>query len=212
MRTSENIVSSFFFYMWNAWCEEECRIVFASVGYPHFWEKWGAATKPTVYGAAEKFYAELSVDNRTLLVNRACEVYNGSKRRSPSSVVPDEERFTHQQTDNISDRVKLVIQKLESLGYPFSTMNHITGKTDEMTVSIDEHPRIVIKVIAGELAIKVPVAEIGYHPITRNLQIMARNMGVEIYLVSDGYSFLWMKTNEIGRPNPTDEITREMWK
>ena len=81
MRTSENTVSSFFYYMWNAWCEEECRIVFASVGYPHFWEKWCAATHPTVYGAAEKFYAELSVHSRTLLVNRACEVYNGGERR-----------------------------------------------------------------------------------------------------------------------------------
>ena len=95
MRTSENIVSSFFYYMWNAWCEEECRIVFASVGYPHFWEKWCAATHPTVYGAAEKFYAELSVHSRTLLVNRACEVYNGSERRSSSSVVPDKELFAY---------------------------------------------------------------------------------------------------------------------
>ncbi|MEO3212766.1 hypothetical protein [Parabacteroides distasonis] len=95
MRTSENTVSSFFYYMWNAWCEEECRIVFASVGYPHFWEKWCAATHPTVYGAAEKFYAELSVHSRTLLVNRACEVYNGSERRSSSSVVPDKELFAY---------------------------------------------------------------------------------------------------------------------
>lgn len=95
MRTSENIVSSFFYYMWNAWCEEECRIVFASVSYPHFWEKWCAATHPTVYGAAEKFYAELSVHSRTLLVNRAYEVYNGSERRSSSSVVPDKELFAY---------------------------------------------------------------------------------------------------------------------
>ena len=95
MRTSENTVSSFFYYMWNAWCEEECRIVFASVGYPHFWEKWCAATHPTVYGAAEKFYAELSVHSRTLLVNRACEVYNGGERRSSSSVVPDKELFAY---------------------------------------------------------------------------------------------------------------------
>lgn len=95
MRTSENIVSSYYYYMWNAWCEEECRIVFASVGYQHFWEKWGAATKPTVYGAAEKFYAELSGDSRTLLVNRACEVYNGGKRRSSSSIVSDKELFAY---------------------------------------------------------------------------------------------------------------------
>lgn len=36
---AENAVSSFFYYMWNAWCEEECRTVFKEM-HPHFWEKW----------------------------------------------------------------------------------------------------------------------------------------------------------------------------
>ena len=35
---AENAVSSFFYYMWNAWCEEECRTVFKEM-HPHFWEK-----------------------------------------------------------------------------------------------------------------------------------------------------------------------------
>ena len=25
---AENAVSSFFYYMWNAWCEEECKVVY----------------------------------------------------------------------------------------------------------------------------------------------------------------------------------------
>lgn len=36
---AENAVSSYFYYMWNTWCEEECRTVFKEM-YPHFWEKW----------------------------------------------------------------------------------------------------------------------------------------------------------------------------
>ena len=40
---AENAVSSFFFYMWNAWSEEECKAVYGNM-YPHFWEKWCVAT------------------------------------------------------------------------------------------------------------------------------------------------------------------------
>ncbi len=77
----ENIVSSYFFYMWNAWWEKECEIVF---GYEnkHFWEKWcGICKTRTIHSAAESFYAELSTNNRVKLVNRACEVYNGNEQR-----------------------------------------------------------------------------------------------------------------------------------
>lgn len=95
MRTLENTVSSFFFYMWTSWCEEECRIVFASAGYKHFWEKWCIATKNTAHGAAEKFYAELTTHNRALLVNRACELYDGAEWRNSSSAIPDKELFAY---------------------------------------------------------------------------------------------------------------------
>ncbi|WP_195594644.1 hypothetical protein [Bacteroides fragilis] len=91
MRTLENIVSSFFYYMWNSWNEDECRMVFASVGYKHFWGKWCAIAEPTAHGAAEKFYAELTTHNRTLLVNRACELYNGEKLRKQSPDKSDSE-------------------------------------------------------------------------------------------------------------------------
>ena len=79
-RTKENIVSSFFFYMWNYWgSKEECRNVFGSDS-AHFWEKWCVLFKANSHGAAERFYAELSPSNRKQLVERACEIYNGSAR------------------------------------------------------------------------------------------------------------------------------------
>ena len=40
---AENAVSSFFYYMWNAWSKEECKIVFGGM-YKHFWEKWNLSS------------------------------------------------------------------------------------------------------------------------------------------------------------------------
>ncbi|MBF0648732.1 hypothetical protein IR083_07860 [Dysgonomonas sp. GY75] len=77
--TNENIVSSFFFYMWNAWHLEESQKIFGWE-WEHFWNKWIYHTKETTRGAAEKFYADLDTGNRIKLVKRACELYNGSTR------------------------------------------------------------------------------------------------------------------------------------
>lgn len=77
----KNDVASFFYYMWNAWCEEECRIVFASEGWQHFWEKWAyACSQGKTMGAAERFFAELSDYNQDRLVARAIELYNRKER------------------------------------------------------------------------------------------------------------------------------------
>lgn len=77
----ENIVSSFFFYMWNAWSRQECETVFGWE-YRHFLDKWdGICKRHSVLAAAERFYAELSTSNRVKLVKRACEMYDGSRRR-----------------------------------------------------------------------------------------------------------------------------------
>lgn len=65
---AENTVSSFFYYMWNAWSEEECKAVYGGM-YPHFWKKWCVATDKGTFGAAERFYLELSEDNRRILRN-----------------------------------------------------------------------------------------------------------------------------------------------
>lgn len=75
-----NAVSSFHYYMWNAWGEEECKITFGCA-YKHFWEKWNSLASKSILGAAERFYAELSDNNRELLVNRAVALYDGKATR-----------------------------------------------------------------------------------------------------------------------------------
>ncbi len=76
----KNDVTSFMFYMWNRWCEEECRKVFGKDDFwPHFWKKWCSAYDRMngPRGATEVFYAELSNNNRDKLVKRALECYDG---------------------------------------------------------------------------------------------------------------------------------------
>ena len=82
MIKKSNDVTSFFFYMWNAWSKEECERAFAGGNPDHFWKKWcGIYNAYGVYGAAERFYAELSSNNRDKLVKRACEVYDRNEEK-----------------------------------------------------------------------------------------------------------------------------------
>ena len=46
---AENAVSSFFYYMWNAWSKEECKAVFGDM-YRHFWDKWSALADKSIFG------------------------------------------------------------------------------------------------------------------------------------------------------------------
>ena len=62
------------------WGEEECKITFGGA-YKHFWEKWNSLASKSILGAAERFYAELSDNNRELLVNRAVALYDGKATR-----------------------------------------------------------------------------------------------------------------------------------
>lgn len=75
----KNDVSSFFFYMWNAWCEEECKIVYGAE-YKHFWNKWCYNCEEYGHRAAvDILYGELSDNNRDKLVARALQCYDGNK-------------------------------------------------------------------------------------------------------------------------------------
>lgn len=75
-----NDVTSFFYYMWNAWGMQECKLVFKDKFWKHFWDKWcGIYDKYGIFSATEHFYAELSDDNRNLLVTRALQMYDGRK-------------------------------------------------------------------------------------------------------------------------------------
>ena len=77
-RTNENIVSSFFYYMWNRWSKAECETVFGSMA-GHFWAKWCGLSSTTLSGAAERFYAELGNNARDKIVERACALYDGQR-------------------------------------------------------------------------------------------------------------------------------------
>lgn len=84
MNTNQNpftSISSFFFYMWNSWDENECKLIFGK-GYKHYWSKWCSLSKPSPYGAAEKFFSELGENARDLLIKRATTLYEGKSKRS----------------------------------------------------------------------------------------------------------------------------------
>lgn len=77
-----NDLTSFFYYMWNRWNKDECRIAFEDNFWPHFWSKWcGYCENYTRFGAVEEFYASLTDHNRDRLVRRALEVYNGNDEK-----------------------------------------------------------------------------------------------------------------------------------
>lgn len=81
---NNNDVTSFFYYMWNKWCESEAKIVFADScgGYKHYWNKWVYFCNE--YGcraAVDMLYGELDEDNRNKLVARALKCFDGMKEK-----------------------------------------------------------------------------------------------------------------------------------
>ncbi|MDM8269981.1 hypothetical protein QUW50_13195 [Barnesiella viscericola] len=74
--------------MWNAWNEDECKVVYGEM-YRHFWGKWSQMTDKGVFGAAERFYAELTDHYREKLVERAVSLYDGKARRK----LPDDPKI-----------------------------------------------------------------------------------------------------------------------
>lgn len=78
----KNDVSSFFYYMWNKWSEDECKIVFADScgGYKHYWNKWVYfCNEYGVRAAVDMLYGELDEGNRNKLVARAIKCYDGMR-------------------------------------------------------------------------------------------------------------------------------------
>lgn len=119
-RTHENIVSSFFYYMWNAWGEQECRTVFGPM-HKHFWEKWCHCADRDLHGAAERFYAELSTPNRRLVVERACELYDDkASRKSPEYAEKQPEECTRRPVMVIRDAPVSLAGILTACNFPFA--------------------------------------------------------------------------------------------
>ena len=76
---------SYFYYMWNAWCKNECIFAFGGspAGWEHFWQKWVGIcerNKFNHFGAVEEFFADLGEYYQDLLVARAVKVYNRKER------------------------------------------------------------------------------------------------------------------------------------
>lgn len=75
-----NDATALFFYMWNSWSEQECKIAFRDGDYNHFWKKWcGIYDQYSRFGKVEHFFSDLSNYNRDKLLARAKELYDGSE-------------------------------------------------------------------------------------------------------------------------------------
>lgn len=136
-RTNENIVSSFFYYMWNGWgSQEECQQVFGCLS-EHFREKWNSLFQQYHRGAAERFYAELSSDNRRLLVDRACVMYNGSSKNSSAPVSP-----LHQKVTETLDMLVEILNEWWSF-QDYEIRQNITDLTDRGFNSLDDHDKVM---------------------------------------------------------------------
>lgn len=72
--TPATIVISLFFYGWNRWCKEECKLIFGHLS-DHIWSKWMHHHHDLngPLGAFEGLYRDLDDGNRHLLVERALE-------------------------------------------------------------------------------------------------------------------------------------------
>lgn len=133
-RTYENIVSSYFFYMWTFWKREECNLVFGRES-EHFWQKWCHYAEPSAAGAAEKFYSALSVNNRRKLVDRACTVYDGDSLVTIDPTLP--------QKPKVSGILNMLTGVLNDWWnyQDYETRQSISNLTDEGFGSLDEHDR-----------------------------------------------------------------------
>ena len=80
----KKIVESFFYYMWNTWCQKECLLVFreASGTGIHYWREWCHFYEAyDAHGAISAFFAYLDGENRTRLVTRALKLYDGQSNK-----------------------------------------------------------------------------------------------------------------------------------
>ncbi len=102
-----------------------------------------------------------------------------------------------------------VILHLKKLGYTESNIKY--------EVLVDSFKRVDLVVVSGSeniIAIEVKstlllndeFGELSYNPIVRQLQRSAQQLGAKIYIITNGQSYIWLKTGDIGRPVQIDPI------
>lgn len=97
---------------------------------------------------------------------------------------------------------------LETLGYPESSIlpeYNIRGSFIDAVVKTQDEVLIAIEIKTRSIE-SISSDEIGYHPVTRNLQKTAAELGAKYYLLSNGKEHAWLKTGENGRPEKTIAI------
>ncbi len=98
---------------------------------------------------------------------------------------------------------------LESLGYPGTSIfpeYDIRGSKIDAVVKSKDKVLIAIEIKGNGVVKSITTSEIGYHPITRNLQKMAVELEAKYYLLSDGERHIWLQTGRNGRPEKTIAI------
>lgn len=86
---SDNALLSFHIYMWNTWSKEECIQVFNSEDQEykgslaeHIWNMWlDWCGQVGPIAASSLAVCNLDTENLNKLIDRACEIYDGSKYR-----------------------------------------------------------------------------------------------------------------------------------
>lgn len=79
----ENETLSYMIYMANKWSKYESVKVFGEDLGNHIWNKYEEYCSTSgMYGAYSRLVYELSKTNLDLLLNRACELYNGRENKN----------------------------------------------------------------------------------------------------------------------------------
>lgn len=67
-------VNAYFYYMWNRFSKEECIAIWGKIMGEHFFKKWCGMNNDFL-ASSERLWADLSNNNRQLLLNRAWKYY-----------------------------------------------------------------------------------------------------------------------------------------
>lgn len=71
-----NVVSQFYFFMWNVWTKDVCLEIYGKIMGEHFWNKYKFYKREYGHGSAvARMYFDMTDSNRNMLVEAAIEHY-----------------------------------------------------------------------------------------------------------------------------------------
>lgn len=113
-----------------------------------------------------------------------------------------------------------VIEYLKSLGYgmemvAYDFVSPSYGHID-LVVKLSNQILIAIEIKLNSDIFKISPSEVSYHPVARQIQRLAIDVGSKYFFVTNGDSVLWLKTADNGRPqviqpvNASDAINKKL--